>query len=212
MYAIRSYYDIPIYLFMAVVVAIFIGLTVSAEEIIKDRQLLKREKFLNLSRISYLNSKIIILFAISAIQTISFVLAGNLIMEIKGMTAAHWFIMFSASCASNMIGLNISAALNSVITIYILIPFLVVPQLLFSGTMVKFDKLNRSISSYEHVPILGDLMFSRWAYEAMAIKQFRDNDYQKNFFYLDKKKSEANYIASFLIPALNGEISKIMYS
>ncbi len=211
-YVFSSNENIPIYLFMAVVVAIFIGLTVSAEEIIKDRQLLKREKFLNLSRISYLNSKIIILFAISAIQTISFVLAGNLIMEIKGMTAAHWFIMFSASCASNMIGLNISAALNSVITIYILIPFLVVPQLLFSGTMVKFDKLNRSISSYEHVPILGDLMFSRWAYEAMAIKQFRDNDYQKNFFYLDKKKSEANYIASFLIPALNGEISKIMYS
>lgn len=203
--------NIPIYMFMAVVVAIFIGLTVSAEEIIRDRQLLKRESFLNLSRFSYINSKVIILFIISAIQTLTFIVIGNVIMEIKDMTLAHWLILFTASCTSNLIGLNISSALDSVITIYILIPFLVVPQLLFSGTMVKFDKLNKSISSHEVVPILGDLMVSRWAYEAMAVKQFRDNDYQRNFYYLDKKKSESNYIAAYLIPALNNKISKIKY-
>lgn len=203
--------NIPIYMFMAVVVAIFIGLTVSAEEIIKDRQLLKRESFLNLSRFSYINSKVLVLFVISAIQTLTFVIIGNMIMEIKGMTFAHWLVLFSASCASNLIGLNISSSLNSVVTIYILIPFLVVPQLLFSGTMVKFDKLNKSISSYDHVPILGDLMPSRWAYEAIAVKQFRDNQYQKHFFYLEKGKSQANYIAAYLIPALNNKISQITY-
>lgn len=210
-YVFSANENVPIYLFMAVVVAIFVGLTVSAEEIIRDRQLLKREKFLNLSRFSYLNSKILILFLISAIQTVTFILIGNLIMEIKGLTFEHWIILFSASCASNMIGLNISAALDSVITIYILIPFLVVPQLLFSGTMVKFEKLNISISSYEHVPILGDMMVSRWAYEAMAVKQFKDNEYEKNFYYLEKKKSEASYVASYWIPALNNKISKIQY-
>lgn len=211
-YVFSANENVPIYMFMAVVVAIFIGLTVSAEEIIKDRQLLKREKFLNLSRFSYLNSKILILFLISAVQTLTFILIGNMVMEIRDLTFAHWLVLFSASCASNMIGLNISSALDSVITIYILIPFLVVPQLLFSGTMVKFEKLNSSISSYEHVPLLGDLMISRWAYEAMAVKQFRDNEYQKHFYYLEKKKSEASYIASYLIPALNNKISKIQYN
>jgi ABC-type multidrug transport system ATPase subunit len=211
-YVFSANENVPIYLFMAVVVAIFIGLTVSAEEIIRDRQLLKREKFLNLSRFSYLNSKILILFIISAIQTLTFVILGNSIMEIKDLAFSHWLILFSAAAASNMIGLNISAALDSVITIYILIPFLVVPQLLFSGTMVKFEKLNRSISSYEHVPLLGDMMISRWAYEAIAVKQFKDNAYEKHFYYLEKKKSEASYIASYLIPALNNKISKIQYS
>ena len=43
--------NIAAYLFMAVVVALFLGLNVSAEEIIKDRKLLQREKFLNLSRL-----------------------------------------------------------------------------------------------------------------------------------------------------------------
>ena len=201
--------NLPIYLFMGVVVSIFIGLTVSAEEIIRDRQLLKRESFLNLSHVSYLNSKIAVLFVISAIQTLSFVLIGNAIMEIHGMTLAHWLILFTASCVSNMIGLNISAALDSVVTIYILIPFLIVPQLLFSGTMVKFDKLNKAISSYEVVPPIGDLMPSRWAYEAMAVKQFRDNEYMKNFFLIEQKKSEAAYIGSYLVPALNNKIAKL---
>lgn len=201
--------NLPIYLFMGVVVSIFIGLTVSAEEIIRDRQLLKRESFLNLSHVSYLNSKIAVLFAISAIQTLSFVLIGNTIMEIKGMMLVHWLILFTASCVSNMIGLNISAALDSVVTIYILIPFLVVPQLLFSGTMVKFDKLNKSISSYEHVPVIGDIMASRWAYEAMAVKQFRDNEYQKNFFYIEQERSKASYVSSYLIPALNNKLAKL---
>jgi ABC-type multidrug transport system ATPase subunit len=208
-YIFSSNENIPIYLFMAVIVAIFIGLTVSAEEIIKDRQLLKREKFLNLSRFSYINSKVIILFIISAVQTLSFIIIGDLILGIKGLTPTHWLILFSAASASNMIGLNISSALDSVITIYILIPFLIVPQLLFSGTMVKFEKLNKSISSYEYVPVLGDLMISRWAYEAMAVKQFRDNEYEKHFYFLEKKKSESSYVSSYLIPALLNKISKI---
>ena len=36
----------PVFLFMAIIVALFIGLTVSAEEIFRDRKILEREKFL----------------------------------------------------------------------------------------------------------------------------------------------------------------------
>ena len=74
---------------------------------------------------------------------------------------------------------------------------------------MKFDKLNKAISSYEVVPVIGDLMPSRWAYEAMAVKQFRDNEYMKNFFLIEQKKSEAAYIGSYLVPALNNKIAKL---
>jgi len=56
------------YLFMAIVVILFMGMSVSAEEIIKDRKILQRESFLNLSRFSYLNSKILFLVLLSAFQ------------------------------------------------------------------------------------------------------------------------------------------------
>ena len=59
-YIFRSNENLTAYIFMSVIVALFLGLTVAAEEIIRDRKILKREKFLNLSRGSYLFSKIFI--------------------------------------------------------------------------------------------------------------------------------------------------------
>jgi ABC-type multidrug transport system ATPase subunit len=174
--------NLPAFIFMAVVVALFLGLSISAEEIIKDRKHLKRESFLGLSRNSYLHSKISLLFLISAIQMITFVLIGNFILEIKGMTFHYWLILFTTSCFANMLGLNISSALNSVITIYILIPFILVPELLFSGVIVRYDKLHKSIANPEYVPVIGDIMTSRWAYEALMVHQFSSNKFQKQFF------------------------------
>jgi len=192
---------------MSVITSIFFGLMISSQEIIKDRKILKRESFLNLSWFSYLNSKIMILFIISAIQTFSFIIIGNYILEIRGMTMSYWLILFTTACCANIIGLNISTAFNSVITIYILIPFIIIPQLLFSGVMVKFDKLHlTSYSSREYVPILGDLMPARWSFEALAVEQFSSNGFEKHFFRYNVEESRNEYYASFLIPKLKEDL------
>jgi hypothetical protein len=192
---------------MCIITSLFLGLIVSAEEIIKDRKILKRESFLNLSWFSYLNSKIMIMFLISAIQTISFILAGNLILEIRGMTFPYWIVLFSTSCIANMMGLNISSAFNSVITIYIIIPFLLIPQFLFSGGLLKFDKLNTiNHSSAEFVPVIGDMWPARWSFEALAVEQFKNNEYEKLFFDNNMKISQNEWYASYLIPVLKGDL------
>ena len=192
--------NIPAYLFMCVITSLFFGLMISSEEIVKDRKILKRESFLNLSWFSYLNSKIMIMFILSAVQTISFILIGNFMLEIKGMTFSYWIVLFTTSCFANMLGLNISSAFNSVITIYILIPFILIPQLLFSGVLVKFDKLHiSSNASREFVPVIGDLMTARWAFEALAVEQFKKNDFQKHLFRYKMDESQNFYYASFLI-------------
>ena len=195
--------NLPAYMFMAVVVSLFLGLTVSAEEIIKDRKILQREQFLNLNRGAYINSKVIIQFSISAIQSLSFVLIGNLILGIDGLTFDYWMVLFASSSFANILGLNISSALNSVVTIYILIPFILVPQLLLSGVIVSFDKLHKSIASQEFVPFVGDLMTSRWAYEALAVDQFVNNKYNKNVYFIDQKISEYNFIYNGIIPEID---------
>ncbi len=201
--------NLPAYIFMSVVVALFVGLTVSAEEIIRDRKIRKRESFLNLSKGSYLWSKIIILFTISAIQTITFVLLGNAIMEIEGLTFSYWFILFSTSCMANMLGLNISSAFNSAVTIYILIPFLIIPQLIFSGVIVKFDKLNPSVSSVAHVPAIGEVMASRWAFEALAVAQFRDNKLIKEIYPYDKQLSTIQFRKIYWLPEMESYLNTI---
>ncbi|MEM7298428.1 MAG: ATP-binding cassette domain-containing protein, partial [Bacteroidota bacterium] len=208
-YAFSENINLPVYLFMSIVVSLFMGLTVSAQEIYKDRQILERESFLNLSRLSYINSKVMYLFILSGIQTISFVLIGNYILEIHGMTFYYWMVLFTVSCFANLVGLNISSALNSVINIYILIPFILVPQLLLGGAMIKFDELHHSLSNQKNVPIVGDMMASRWAYEALAVAQFRYNDYEKHFFDVNQEISVNSAYRSFLVPemiSINNEL------
>lgn len=208
-YIFRENENMPAYMFMAVVVALFIGLTVSAEEIIRDRKIRKRESFLNLSKSSYLWSKIIIMFVLSAIQTLTFVIVGNLVLGVKGMYLDYWMVLFSASCFANMLGLNISSAFNSAVTIYILIPFLIIPQLLLSGVIVKFDKLNPTLAKQGGVPVSGEIMASRWAFEALAVNQFKENAFEKNFYKYDKSISIAQYRKIYWIPKLQGKITKI---
>ncbi len=206
-YTYRENENIMIYMFMAVVVALFIGLTVSAEEIIKDRKIQKRESFLNLSKASYLWSKVVIMFSLSSIQAILFVLVGNYVLEIRDMNVSYWMMLFSTFCFANMLGLNISASFNSAVTIYILIPILIIPQLLFSGVMVKFDKLNPVITSQSVVPVIGDMMASRWAFEAMAVKQYRDNEYNKDRYKYEKAIGMATYKKDYWLVAMVNKLN-----
>lgn len=208
-YIFRNNENVPAYMFMAVIVALFIGLTVSAEEIIRDRKIRKRESFLNLSKGSYLWSKIVIMFVLSAIQTFTFTLVGNSILGIKDMFFDYWLILFTTSCFANILGLNISSAFNSAVTIYILIPFLIIPQLLLAGVVVKFNKLNPSLAAVGSVPIAGEVMASRWAFEAMAVNQFKENQYEKHFYREDKRISIATYKKDYWMQKLLNKVLKI---
>lgn len=209
-YSFRYNENFPAFMLMAIIVALFMGLTVSAEEIIRDRKILRRESFLNLSWNSYLQSKLLILFALSAIQTLLFVVVGNLILEIKGMTFAFWLVLFSTSCFANVLGLTISSAFRSAVTVYIMIPLLLIPQMILSGLLFSFDKLNNLISTKGKVPVVADMMASRWAYEAMAVHQFINNDYEQAFFDYEREAALADFKAAYVADELMKKIQFIM--
>ncbi|MCU0472812.1 MAG: ATP-binding cassette domain-containing protein [Bacteroidales bacterium] len=211
--------NIPIYIFMSLIVALFIGLTISAEEIFRDRKILKRERFLNLSRTSYLSAKISIMILISALQTLLFLIIANPILGIKGMFFYYWIALFTTSFCANMLGLNISASFNSAITIYIVIPLLIIPMMVLSGAMFPFDKLNRKIGNVDKVPLIAELMPTRWTYEALMVAQFKDNKYSKieynqekeTYYLLQKKISEADFNKVYRIPELNKALDSCLY-
>lgn len=192
-YIFRENENYPQYLFFAVVVALFLGLTVSAEEILKDKKILKRERYLGHSYAAYLSSKLGVMYFISLIQTASFVAVGNFILEIEGMFLPFWLVLFSVSCFANTLGLNISAAFKTAKVIYILIPIMIIPQLLFSGVIVRFDKLFPSITQQEKVPWIGEIMASRWAFEAMAVYQFSQNDFNAPTFAHDIQQKSVGW-------------------
>ena len=196
-YTVMDNKNLVSYFFMAVIVATFIGMSGSAEEIIKDRALLKREKFLQLSYSSYIWSKIIFMAGVSLLQTLLFILIGNSIMGL-GLFSTWWLILFMTALLANLTGLILSQCLNSVVAIYISIPMLLIPQILLCGLVVSFSDLTPK-STTGNVPLIGDLIPSRWSYEALAVTSFTDNEYEKPYFELDKAKQENQfYNAAFL--------------
>ena len=190
-YTVMDNKNLVSYFFMAVIVATFIGMSGSAEEIIKDRALLKREKFLQLSYGSYIWSKIIFMAGVSLIQTFLFILIGNTIMGL-GLFGTWWLILFATAFLANLTGLLLSQCLSSIVSIYISIPILLIPQILLCGLVVSFSDLTPN-SKTGNVPLIGELIPSRWSYEALAVTSFTDNDYEKPFFELDKARQENQF-------------------
>jgi ABC-type multidrug transport system ATPase subunit len=201
-YIFRDNDNIPAYIFMCILVSMFVGLTVSAEEIFKDQKILKRESFLNLSRSGYLFSKMAILFGLSAVQSALFVLIGNNILGMTGLNLDYWFMLFTVACFANVLGLNISSAFNSAVTIYILIPIILIPQMILGGAMFDYDKLNRILGKEGQVPFVADMMAGRWAYEALIVNQFINNEHEKQFYDLEKKESFFNYKKVYVVETL----------
>lgn len=209
-YIFRYNDNIPAYILISIIVALFMGLSVSAEEIIRDRKIKKREAFLNLSNLSYLSSKVIILFSLSAVQMFTFVIIGSYILDIRDMNFTYWLVLFSVSCFANVLGLNISSSFDSAVTVYILIPLLLIPQMILSGAIFRFEKLNDTISEKGKVPLIADMWVSRWAYEAITVEQFKNNPFEKLFFNLETEESVANYKVSFWLPELDRKLDKCL--
>lgn len=198
------------YIFMSVIVVTFMGLSISAEEIIKDRPILKRENFLRLSRSSYLTSKMVYLLGVSGLQSLLFILVGNTIMGVGGnMFFIWWSILWATSFLANLTGLVLSQSMNSVVAIYITIPLLLIPQILLCGLVIKFDDLNTRASDENIVPIIGEVIPSRWAFEALMVEQFRDNAYNRDFFPIEKEKFLAQYYESIHAPEVRSLIEQL---
>jgi len=188
--------NLTIYFFISVIVALFLGLSVSAEEINRDRKVLERERFLNLSWPAYIGAKTLYLAMVSAVQMAMFVWVGNSILHIPDMHLITWLALFSCSMVSCLAGLNISAAFKSAVTIYILIPLLLIPQIMLGGAVVPFDELARRDADNRNTSLVADLMPSRWGYESLITTQFTTNRYHSQFYPDDCSVRMSDYLAN----------------
>jgi hypothetical protein len=77
--------------------------------------------------------------------------------------------------------------------------------------VVRFDKLNPIIGNTATVPFVGDIMASRWAFEASMVAQFKDNKFEREFYPYDKIKAHSDYKRIYFIPALETKLIKLNY-
>lgn len=181
---------IPTYLFLTLVVALFLGLTNSADDIIRDRGMLARERGHGIRVRQYITGKFITLGAFAFIQCIIYLAIGNAILEVREMFWPYLGWMLFTSLSGIAIGLFISSIARDSKTALNLIPLVLIPQIILGGALIKYEEMNHSLHTVLNiprwfsgkqpshpelkkstVPLISELMPLRWAYESLVITQ-----------------------------------------
>ncbi|MAI23687.1 MAG: hypothetical protein CL828_06490 [Crocinitomicaceae bacterium] len=189
--------NLPQFLFISVIVSLFLGLSFSAEEIFRDRPTLRRERFLRLDWNAYLASKMTVMLGISAVQSLLFTAIAVAVLRIPTGTGMLFLTLFSLSAFANVLGLNLSSAMKSAKTIYIIIPLLIIPQIIFGGAIIRFDRFNPIFTQVDRVPLIGNLMASRWGFESLAVHLTRENDADAPFMEFEDRMERAAWRRDF---------------
>jgi len=199
-YDFASAFHIPTYLFLALVVAMFLGLTNSCDDIIRDRAILERERNLNIHLPYYVLSKFFALSLFAVVQSVLFLLIGDAILEIRGMFWPYLWFMGITSIAGVAGGLLISSLVSDAKTAANIVPLVLIPQIILGGALIKYEEMNRNLdfiyvltrdrAAKEHlqtdthikpqdveVPLVCQLIPMRWSYEAMVVAQAKLNPF-----------------------------------
>ncbi len=205
-YSYGASQNIPHFLFISVIVAIFMGLTVSAEELFRDRLMRKREANLHLNWGAYLTAKCAVLFGISAIQTLLFALCAQLILDLPGHLFGYTFTLFSVAACANLFGLIISLLFNSVRVIYLAIPLFIIPQLMLGGAIVPFNAMHPGIARTTAVPWPAQTMISRWGFEALATMYAADNAFTRPLYQAEQGMAQAEFLRDRWVPEMKSQL------
>jgi hypothetical protein len=196
-YDFASAYHIPTFLFLALIVAMFLGLTNSADDVIRDRAVLQRERNLNVRLSYYVISKTITLGVFALIQCVLFVLIGNYILQIRGMFWIYLGIVFMTAMGGVSLGLVISSLVGDPKTAANIVPLVLIPQIIMGGALIKYEDMNRNLALVyalthwfkEHpnkeqgkkmdsklqVPFVCQFIAMRWSYEELVVAQAKLN-------------------------------------
>jgi len=194
-YHFASAFHIPTYLFLSLVVAMFLGLTNSVDDIIHDRPVLLRERNLNVRLSYYVVSKALTLSVFAAVQSAFFVVIGNWLLSVRGMFDVMFVAMFLTAMSGAAIGMLISALVSEGKTAVNIIPAVLIPQIILAGALIKYEEMNKNLDfiyvveqwfskhpaqveenrSELQVPLICEFMPMRWSYEALIYAQAKYN-------------------------------------
>ncbi|MDB6147789.1 MAG: hypothetical protein JWO45_1453, partial [Spartobacteria bacterium] len=196
-YDFASAYHIPTFLFLTLIVAMFLGLTNSADDIIRDRAVLQRERNLNVRLSYYIVSKTMTLGVFALVQCLLFVLIGNYVLQIRGRFGPYLAIGFITAMAGISLGLVISSLVADPKTAANIVPLVLIPQIIMGGALIKYEDMNRNLALVyalthwfkEHpskeqgkkmdsklqVPFVCQFVAMRWSYEELVVAQAKLN-------------------------------------
>jgi ABC-type multidrug transport system ATPase subunit len=154
-------------LFIFSCIAIWIGLSNSIREIVKESAIYFRERLLNLGLIPYISSKLLIRSGIAFLQTLLITAVVLIGFDSPASELISWPIGFAITTFLTLIA---SSSLSLMLSAYVktenegngILPLVMIPQIIFSGVLFDLEGWSQKTSW---------LMLSRWsigAYGSLA--------------------------------------------
>ncbi|MGI8439555.1 MAG: ATP-binding cassette domain-containing protein [Thermoleophilaceae bacterium] len=152
-------------LFALVTAAVWLGSIDAAREVVKERSVLDREGAIGVRRLSYLASKLVVLFALAAVQMA--LLCGIIFAlippdEPRATIAVMYGVLTLTSWVAIAMGLLVSAAATSEDQATSVIPLTLIPQLLFTGALVPVAAMHPVVAK------LSGLAFGQWTFASLG--------------------------------------------
>ncbi len=198
---------IPAYLFLSATVAMFLGLTNSATEILRDRPIMRRERNCQSGAASYVMAKFAALALVAAIQCLTYLVVGNHFLEIEGMLPYHWLWMTLTAWTGTAMALVVSSIVKTERAALTSVPLLLVPQMLLAGALVSYKEMNHGlflnadqIRERGGVPVPATVMPLRYAYEGMIVSQAVRNPFEVERVRLQRRIDRARQIDKPMSP------------
>jgi ABC transport system ATP-binding/permease protein len=138
--------------FFAYIATLWFGCSNSAQEIVRELPIYRRERLVGLSRLSYLTSKFLWMGGLTAIQSL-LIYATIAIGHLGTNGAAHWQIigLILLAFSATGIGLTVSAFAKTPMQAVMLVPLLLIPQILFSGFTVSVGDMTPPVLTISQI-------------------------------------------------------------
>ena len=164
-------------LFLLALTSVWFGCSNAAREIVKERAIYLRERMVNLRILPYVLSKLLVLTALAALQCVLFLVILDRWFGVPGSFPLLFGSMLLASLVGILLGLALSALVESADRAMTLLPIILIPQVLFTSPAVQMDMKGPA-------GIVARAMPTWWAYDlmrrvALAPDERKDDDWME---------------------------------
>ena len=151
--------------FLLMTSSIWMGVTSSAREVVKERGLVEREFDVGVRLEAYVAAKALILFALNLVQVVLLVIVVLALQPFgigaRGVSQLLLLGVLTAWAATSL-GLVASCLARTTDQAAGAVPLLLMPQLLLAGGLIPLAQMPAAISA------LSNIVFARWSYAGMA--------------------------------------------
>ena len=189
--------------FLIAVSAVWFGANNAAREIVGEFPIYKRERMFNQSILSYIFSKITVLGTFATVQAIIFI--SILCLKFSGTKEVVWidpissvFWMTFLSIAATLMGLLLSALVNTTEKVMTLVPITLIPQILLAGVLSKIPSSVVELMSY--------VTISRWGTEGFSNIQKTAELPKYAIFDQENKIVDSTYMNNYVSDACESKM------